>query len=98
MLIIIQRFSKTFTTIEPTVHNICEYWFNKDRARIKDIRYDVLALMLNFAGVRPGGQYLVVDEASGLLVSAVLDRLGGMFCPMCHFQPILCVPQIRDVC
>ena len=38
----------------------------------------MLALMLNFAGVKPGGRYLVVDEASGLLVAAVLDRLGGI--------------------
>ena len=33
--------------------------------------------MLNLAGVRPGGRYLVVDEASGILVAGVLDRLGG---------------------
>ena len=65
-------------TIEPTVHNVCDYWFNKDRGRIREIRPDALAQMMNFAGVRPGGRYLVVDEASGLLVSAVLERLGGM--------------------
>lgn len=33
--------------------------------------------MLNLASVRPGGRYLVVDEASGVLVAGVLDRLGG---------------------
>lgn len=33
--------------------------------------------MMSLAGVRPGGRYLVVEEASGLLVSAVLERLGG---------------------
>jgi len=27
--------------------------------------------------VRPGGRYIVVDEASGILVAGVLDRLGG---------------------
>ena len=31
------------------------------------------------AGVRPGGRYLAVEEASGLVVSAILDRLGGSF-------------------
>ena len=33
--------------------------------------------MLSLASVRPGGRYLVVDEASGVLVAGVLDRLGG---------------------
>ena len=33
--------------------------------------------MLNLASVRPGGRYLVVDEASGVLVAGVLERLGG---------------------
>lgn len=33
--------------------------------------------MLNLASVRHGGRYLVVDDASGVLVAGVLDRLGG---------------------
>lgn len=43
--------------------------------------------MMNFAGIRPGGRYLVVDEASGLLVTAVLERLGGMSiaCKPCRY-------------
>lgn len=72
------RFAKTFSTIEPTVHNVCEFWFNKDRNRTREFRPDTLAQMLNLANVRPGGRYLVVDDASGLLISAVLERVGGM--------------------
>lgn len=71
------RYSKMFTVIEPTMHNVCDYWFNKDQNRIRDIRPDTLAQMLNLASVRPGGKYIVVDDASGVVVSAVLDRLGG---------------------
>lgn len=33
--------------------------------------------MLNLANIRPGGRYLVVDDASGLVVSGVLHRMGG---------------------
>jgi tRNA (adenine58-N1)-methyltransferase non-catalytic subunit len=72
-----RRYSKIFTTIEPTFHNICEYWFMKDQARIRDIRVDTLAQMINLASIRPGGRYLAVDGASGLVVSAILSRLGG---------------------
>ena len=71
------RYSKSFTVVEPTMFNVCEYWFNKDQNRLRDIRPDSLAQMLNLANVRPGGSYLVVDDASGVVVSAVLDRLAG---------------------
>jgi tRNA (adenine-N(1)-)-methyltransferase non-catalytic subunit len=71
------RFSKTFATIEPTLFNVCEYWYKKDQNRLRDIRADALSQILNLASVGPGGRYLVVDEASGILVAGVLDRLGG---------------------
>lgn len=47
--------------------------------------------MMNFAGIRPGGRYLVIDEASGLLVTAVLERLGGMHIARtsCHYANLL---------
>lgn len=71
------KFSKTFATIEPTLFNVCEYWYKKDQSRLRDVRADALSQMLNLASVRPGGRYIVVDEASGILVAGVLDRLGG---------------------
>ncbi|KAN0100372.1 Gcd10p family domain containing protein [Tylopilus felleus] len=71
------KYSKSFETIEPTIYNICEYWFRKDQNRIRDIRPDTLSQMLNLANIRPGGRYIVVDDASGLLVSSVLDRIGS---------------------
>lgn len=71
------RFSKTFATIEPTLLNVCEYWYTKDQNRLRDIRADALSQMLSLASVRPGGRYTIVDEASGILVAGLLDRLGG---------------------
>lgn len=71
------KYSKCFEVIEPTIYGVCDYWFKKDHHRIRDIRTDTLSQMLNLANVRPGGKYIIVDEASGLVVSAVLDRLGG---------------------
>ncbi|KAF8445648.1 Gcd10p-domain-containing protein [Boletus edulis BED1] len=70
------KYSRRFETVEPTMYNICEYWFKKDQNRIRDIRPDTLSQMLNLASVRPGGRYIVVDDASGLLVSSILDRIG----------------------
>jgi tRNA (adenine58-N1)-methyltransferase non-catalytic subunit len=72
------RYSKSFTTIEPTIFNVCEYWFHKDQSRIRDIRVDTLSQMMNMANIKPGGRYLVVDDASGIVVSAALERMGGL--------------------
>ncbi|KAH9849238.1 Gcd10p-domain-containing protein [Lenzites betulinus] len=71
------KYSKSFTVIEPTLFNVCEYWFNKDQNRLRDIRPDSLAQIVNLANIRPGGRYIAVDDASGVVVSAILDRLGG---------------------
>lgn len=73
------RYSKSFTTVEPTLFNVCEYWFNKDHSRIRDIRIDTLSQMLNMANIRPGGRYIAVDDASGMVVSGILERLGGQY-------------------
>jgi len=43
------------------------------------MRIDTLSQMMNLGNVRPGGRYIVVDEASGVVVSALLERLGGQF-------------------
>ena len=56
---------------------MCEYWFEKDQSRIRDLRPDTLSQLLNHANVGPGGRYLVVDDASGLIVAAMLSRMGG---------------------
>ncbi|KAI0004192.1 Gcd10p-domain-containing protein [Russula compacta] len=71
------KYSKSFTTVQPTLFNVCGYWFSKDQTRILGMRIDTLSQMMNLGNVRPGGRYIVVDEASGMVVSALLERLGG---------------------
>ncbi|KXN88849.1 tRNA (adenine(58)-N(1))-methyltransferase non-catalytic subunit TRM6 [Leucoagaricus sp. SymC.cos] len=71
------KYFKTFTTLPPTLYNVCEYWFSKDQHRIRDIRIDTLGQLLSLGSVQPGGRYIVVDDASGMVVSAILERMGG---------------------
>jgi tRNA (adenine-N(1)-)-methyltransferase non-catalytic subunit len=73
-----KRYFKTFTTLQPTLYNVCEYWSGKDQARLRDIRVDTLSQLLNLGNVKPKGRYIAVDDASGVVVSAVLERMGGM--------------------
>ncbi|CAE6535660.1 unnamed protein product [Rhizoctonia solani] len=71
------KYSKGFTVVEPTLFNICEYHFSRDASKIRDLRPHALGQLLNSANVRPGARILVADDVSGLLVAAVLERLGG---------------------
>ncbi|CAE7132858.1 unnamed protein product [Rhizoctonia solani] len=71
------KYSKGFTVVEPTLFNICEYHFSRDASKIRDLRPHSLGQLLNSANVRPGARILVADDVSGLLVAAVLERLGG---------------------
>lgn len=73
----LDRYSKSFSTIKPTLFNVCDYWFKKDQSRLRDIRPDTLSQILNMANIRPGGRYLAVDDASGIVVAGLLERLGG---------------------
>ena len=76
---------------------MCEYWFKKDQNRIRDLRIDTLSQMLNLAGIRPGGRYIAVDDASGLLVSGILERLGGMFYFYFYFYFYLRYCRLIDI-
>ncbi|GJJ13094.1 hypothetical protein Clacol_007344 [Clathrus columnatus] len=71
------KFSKSFSTLEPTLYNVNEYWFSKDPSKIRELRSDALAQMLSHGNVHTDGRYLVVDDGAGILVTAVLERLAG---------------------
>ncbi|GJE89581.1 Gcd10p-domain-containing protein [Phanerochaete sordida] len=73
----VAKYSKGFSTVIPALYNVCEYWFNKDATRLRDIRPDALSQILNLASIRPGGRYLCVDDASGIVVTGILQRLAG---------------------
>lgn len=68
-----------FTPIEPTVHNICEFNFEKLSSKIRDIRPDTLSNIMTMANVRPGSKLLVVEDVHGLIVAAAVERMGGRF-------------------
>jgi tRNA (adenine58-N1)-methyltransferase non-catalytic subunit len=63
--------------LEPSLFNVSSYLFEKDPAKIMNMRIDTLGQMANLANLRPGGRFIIVDAISGLLVATALERLGG---------------------
>ncbi|KAI9209595.1 Gcd10p family-domain-containing protein [Polychytrium aggregatum] len=72
-----RKFSKIIQLRKPTIHGLCEFFFKEKPVKIRDIRVDTLAQLLAFTNVRAGSKMLVVDDTSGLIVSALLERIGG---------------------
>lgn len=68
------KFAPRFTVIPPTSFDVTTFLADKDPERILRVNQESLAYMLNAADIRPGCDYLVVDDVAGLLVAAVLER------------------------
>lgn len=68
---------KIFTPVRPTINTIADYFFTKNPDKIKHMRIDTLSQLLCLANVHANNKMLVVDDTQGMIVSAVLDRMGG---------------------
>ncbi|KAG0261549.1 tRNA (adenine(58)-N(1))-methyltransferase non-catalytic subunit trm6 [Actinomortierella ambigua] len=72
-----KKFQKIFTPVKPTLYTLCEHFYLRNPAKIRDMRTDTLAQMMCLANIHAGGRYLVVDDLQGMVVSAIAERLGG---------------------
>ncbi|EGF78315.1 hypothetical protein BATDEDRAFT_90810 [Batrachochytrium dendrobatidis JAM81] len=72
-----RKFSKVFTPIKPTARVFCDIYLEKNPEKTREIRIDTLSQMLTLANVKAGSSFLVVDDMSGLLVGAMLEKMQG---------------------
>ncbi|TPX48873.1 hypothetical protein SeMB42_g02812 [Synchytrium endobioticum] len=71
------KFTKAFIPTLPTARSLCDFFFEEDREKIRQIRVDTLSMVLNAANIHAGMRVIVADDAHGMLVAAVMERLGG---------------------
>ncbi|KAJ9122866.1 hypothetical protein QFC24_003904 [Naganishia onofrii] len=72
-----KKYSMAVTPLAPTPNNLIDYYNLRTPATILSLRRDTMSQLLNLSNIRPGGRYLVVDDAGGLLIGSILERLGG---------------------
>lgn len=72
-----QKFLQQFTPYAIGSTELIDIYLDKDPTRIYNISPETLALALSMGNIRPGGNYLVADETPGVLVAAMLERIGG---------------------
>ncbi|GAA5835051.1 hypothetical protein JCM9279_007183 [Rhodotorula babjevae] len=71
------KWMQVFTPLEPTVHQIAQFHFDKQPSKTRELRPDTLANMLAMANVRPGSKLLVVEDMGGMIVAAAVERMAG---------------------
>ncbi|GAA5891358.1 hypothetical protein JCM6882_004670 [Rhodosporidiobolus microsporus] len=71
------KYLQLFTPLEPTVHQIAQFNFEKVPSKTRELRPDTLANMLAMANVRLGSRLLVVENLGGMIVAAAVERMAG---------------------
>ena len=72
-----KKYIKKIFVYSPTVQMICQYYMNQAPSKINCIRFDMLALILHVGDVQPGAIVTVNENASGLVLAAIAERMGG---------------------
>lgn len=73
-----KKFLRRFSISYLTSNEMLDYLFyEKEPFKIMNLSIEMLGLMMSMGNVMPGGNYLVVDETGGLIVYAMLERMGG---------------------
>ena len=71
-----QKFLRRFTVDYLGAAELLEYNLEKDASKVLDLSVDSLGLMMTYGNIRPGGKFLVIDETGGLLLYAMMERMG----------------------
>lgn len=71
-----QKFHRRFRIEYLGSSQLLQYYAEKNPRKVLDLSEESLGLILNYANVRKGGKYLLADETGGLLLYAILERIG----------------------
>ena len=72
-----QKYTNYFMIHKPNVRLLCDMYFQHKAIKSTTLRLDTLSQLLNACNVRSGGHYIVVDNYTGILAAAVIERLVG---------------------
>lgn len=72
-----QKFLRRFQVDYLGLSQLLQYYIDKDLQKVLDMSEETLGMLLSHANVRPGGNYLVIDDTAGVIVYAMLERMQG---------------------
>lgn len=73
-----KKFLRRFQINYLSANEMLDYLYHeKEPFRIMNLSIESLGLMMSLSNIMPGGNYLVMDETGGLIVYAMLERMGN---------------------
>ncbi|MED6237762.1 hypothetical protein ATANTOWER_007916 [Ataeniobius toweri] len=72
-----KKYENTVMVLKPTCRIIAMMYHGREPGKICHLRYDTLAQMLTLANVHAGSKVLVFETCAGLVLGAIMERMGG---------------------
>lgn len=72
-----KKYDNTITVLKPSTRILALMYHGREPGKICHLRYDTLAQMLTLGNVHAGSKIIVFDTCAGLVLGAVMERMGG---------------------
>ncbi|NXL85777.1 TRM6 methyltransferase, partial [Alectura lathami] len=72
-----KKYEAVITIVKPSTRILSTMYYAREPGKINHLRYDTLAQMLTLGNVRAGNKMVVVETCAGLVLGAVMERMGG---------------------
>ncbi|XP_077366529.1 tRNA (adenine(58)-N(1))-methyltransferase non-catalytic subunit TRM6 [Festucalex cinctus] len=72
-----KKYENTVTILKPTCRIMALMYHGREPGKICYLRFDTLAQMLTLANIHAGSKVLVFETCAGLVLGAIMERMGG---------------------
>ncbi|XP_070705835.1 tRNA (adenine(58)-N(1))-methyltransferase non-catalytic subunit TRM6 [Pempheris klunzingeri] len=72
-----RKYENTVTILKPSCRILAMMYHGREPGKICHLRYDTLAQMLTLGNIHAGSKVLVFETCAGLVLGAVMERMGG---------------------
>jgi hypothetical protein len=87
-----KKHAPVITILKPSTRTLCEMYYSRGPSKICHMRPDTVAQILTYSNIHPHSNMVVMETTQGLLLTAMLERMGGVRgCP-CQLVLLSVVP------
>jgi len=61
----------------PSLHHLCDYSYILQEGRMVNLRFDVMAYILNTSNITPTSKTLIIENTKGLVTAGAVERMGN---------------------
>lgn len=72
-----KKYEAIVTILKPSTRILSIMYYAREPGKINHMRYDTLAQMLTLGNIRAGNKMIVMETCSGLVLGAMMERMGG---------------------